>query len=287
MEWDGIARSRQTRTMKRAIICSSHTISGVMPGSVPASRHSLRHRLEALEAAGYRGYWLHFRDYLEQRKAGFSDAATRSLFDATEMRYRGVEFLTDWFLGTTEARQMEHAAFDAARAIGANVISAGADFQGRGFSRQHMVEAFKALCARAEDHGLSIGLEFVPWSDVPDLAAALDFMEPANAGLVVDAWHVFRGSTSLDELEKVPREKILCIQVNDAGSRVGSLAEDTQRRLLCGEGEFDLPAFVRAVRNTGSDVPLSVEIISPELAAMPLEEGARRTFASCENLSRL
>jgi len=131
---------------------------------------------------------------------------------------------------------------------------------------------------------MSIALEFVPWSDVPDVEAAMDFMEPSNAGLVVDSWHVFRGSTTLAQLEKIPAEKVLCIQVNDAGPTRGPLAEDTQHRLFCSEGEFDLPAFVASVRKTGAYIPLSVEIISPELAAMPLDEAARRSFAGAEFL---
>jgi len=258
-----------------------------MPGSVPASRHSLEVRLRALSSAGYQGYWFHFRDYLEQKAAGLTDGEIKSLFDAAGMEHRGVEFLTDWFLDTADARQMEDAAFAAARAIGADVLSVGADFQGRGLSLSYMVEAFEALCARAAEHGLSVGLEIVPWSNVPDLKTALEFMGPVNAGLVIDAWHVFRGSATLDELETLPQEKILCIQVNDAGPQVGSLPEDTQRRLLCGEGEFDLPAFVQALRKTGSEAPLSVEIISPELAAMPLEDAARRTFDSAASLAEI
>lgn len=273
-----LGRARTLARMKQALICSSHTISGVMPGSVPASRHPLERRLNALSSAGYAGYWFHFRDYLEQRAAGLDDAAISALFDAAGMRYRGVEFLGEWFTDTEEARSMEQAAFAAARAIGASTLNVGADFQGRGFSRKHMVQAFARLCRRAEQQGLSVALEFVPWSDVPDFSAALDFMEPANAGIVIDAWHVFRGATALNELERVPAPKILCIQVNDAGPARGPLPEDTQRRLFCGEGEFKLEAFIAALRKTGTQVPLSVEVISREVASMPLEEAARRSF---------
>lgn len=269
---------RQISGMKNALMCSFHTISGVMPGSASASRHSLEQRLAALSSAGFAGYWFHFRDYLEQRAAGRDDAAIAALFDQAGIRYRGVEFLGDWFIETEEARDMEQAAFSAARAIGAGILNVGADFHGRGFARSHMVEAFARLCARAEDQGLAVALEFVPWSDVPGLSAALDFMEPANAGIVIDAWHVFRGTTTLAELSQIPAEKILCIQVNDAGPAEGPLPEDTQRRRFCGEGDFDLKGFICALRQTGTETPLSVEVIAREVAAMPLEAAARRSF---------
>jgi sugar phosphate isomerase/epimerase len=284
MDRDMNSSRRQSSGMKNALLCSFHTISGVMPGSAIASRHPLEQRLAALSRAGFAGYWLHFRDYLEHRAASRDDAAIGALFDEAGIRYRGVEFLGDWFIETEEARAMEQAAFAAARAIGASVLNVGADFQGRGFARSHMVEAFARLCARAQDQGLAVALEFVPWSDVPDLRAALDFMEPANAGIVIDAWHVFRGTTKLAELSQIPADKILCIQVNDAAPVEGPLPEDTQRRRFCGEGEFDLQAFISALRKTGTETPLSVEVISREVAAMPLEAAARRSFDTAASL---
>ncbi len=268
--------------MARVFMCSSHTISGVMPGGPEVSRHALEARLAACAAAGYEGFWLHWRDYREQLANGVSAGLLRALFDRHGMAHRGVEFLTDWFVdGDGAAREAEALAFDAATAIGAGVVNVGADFLGRGFSRRHMIERFAGLCARAADRGLSIALEFAPWSDAPDVAAALDFMAPANAGLAIDAWHVFRGETSLAQIRSLPPEKILCAQINDATEHaVGPLAEDTRRRLFCGEGAFDLTGFAAALDAAGAAAPFSVEIISPAVAAMPLEEAARRSYAT-------
>lgn len=270
----------------REFMCSSHTISGVMPGSAVASRHRLQDRLGALEAAGYSGYWLHFRDYLEQKAAGLDDDRLQALFDRHGMRHRGVEFLTGWFLpGDLTAQEAEHAAFAAANAIGASVVNVGADFSGRGLPRREMLAHFAALCARAADRGLNIALEIVPWSDVPDVEAALDFLRPENAGLVVDSWHIFRGGVPLSELARIPPERILCVQVNDAAAQpVGALTEDTLRRKLCGEGTFDLAGFTAALDRAGVGVPLSVEIISAEMAALPVEEAARVSLATARRM---
>src|SRR5690606_26506717 len=112
--------------------------------------YPLDQRLRAISAAGYVGYWLHFRDYLEQRAQGLDDSAINAQFDETGMRYRGIEFLSDWFVDTVEAGRQQDAAFAAGRAIGATILNVGADFQGRGFSRAHMVQAFEKLCQRAQ-----------------------------------------------------------------------------------------------------------------------------------------
>lgn len=273
----------------RDFMCSSHTVSGVMPGGPAAARHALEARLSACASAGYAGYWLHWRDYLEQRAAGLDDAALRDLFDRHGMRHRGVEFLTGWFLpGDEAAAAAERAAFDAAAAIGAGAVNVGADFQGRGIPRREMVAHFERLCARAADRGLAVALEFVAFSDVPDVRTALDFLAPPNAGLVVDCWHLFRGETPLADLALIPAGKIFCVQVSDAAAAPsGPLAEDTLDRLPCGDGAFDLAGFAAAVDRHAPGVPISVEIISPRYAAMSAAEaavgsvrGARAVFAA-------
>lgn len=262
-------------------MCSFHTTSGVMPGSPAASRFPIGDRLAACAEAGYRGYWLHWRDYLEQRGRGVSDAALRRLFDGAGMRHRGVEFLTGWFLEDDAAGAAERAAFDAANAIGAEIVNVGGDFTGQGPGRAAMLDRFAALCGRAAARGLRIGLEIVPWSDVPDVAAALDYLGPDNAGIVIDTWHVFRGRIDLAELKRIPAGRVFCVQVNDAAAvQVGSLAQDTARRLLCGEGSFDLAGFAALADAAGWTCPYSVEIISPDLAALSAAESSRASFVS-------
>jgi sugar phosphate isomerase/epimerase len=268
----------------RDLMCSSYTTSDVMPGGPVASRHGLDDRLAACAAAGYLGYWLHWRDYLEQREAGVSDGAMHALFNHHGQRHRGVEFFSDWFVdGDAAAANAEARSFDAANAIGAGTVNVGADFAGRGFSLEHLVERFGSLCNRAAERGLRVGLELVAWSDVADVGTALHFLGPRNAALVIDAWHIFRGRVPLADLARIPTDRVSCIQVSDAAGAVqGTLADETRRRLFCGEGVFDLAAFYKATERF--DVPVSVEIISEAVVRMPLAEAARK---SCETARQL
>jgi sugar phosphate isomerase/epimerase len=268
----------------RDLMCSFHTTSGVMPGGPVASRHGLAERLAACAAVGYRGYWLHWRDCEAQRRAGMSDAAMRALFDRHGQRHRGVEFFSDWFVdGDAAAAVAEARSFDAAGAIGADTVNVGADFAARGFPLEHMVERFGSLCDRAAERGLRVGLELVAWSNVSDVGTALRFLRPRNAALVIDAWHVFRGGVPLADLARIPADRVSCIQVSDAAEATqGPLADDTRRRLFCGDGVLDLPAFLEATERF--EAPVSVEIISEEVARLPLAEAAR---ISCETARRL
>ena len=271
------------------LICSSHTISGVMPGGPDASRHGFAERVAAASAAGYRGMCLHVRDLAAQARAGFSFERMRDILEAHGMTEISLEFLTGWFLDGPAAapfREDEATAFTAARTLGARSVNVGADFQNRGLRCDLMRRHFRALCDRAGEAGLAVALEFVPWSDVPDVKTALSMIDGSgNAGLVVDSWHVFRGGIPLSDLRRIPGGRILSIQINDAAAGVcGTLAEDTLRRLPCGEGVFDLAGFLDALDAAGASVPPSVEIIAPEFAALDLGAACARSAAGARRL---
>lgn len=266
--------------MARDFVCSSHTISGVAPGGPVASRHLFAARVAACAAAGYSGMCLHFRDYLANRAAGLSDAAMRDLLDKGGMRHRSVEFLADWFTMSAAARANEAAAFAAARAFGASVLNVGPDL-GTGLTPPAVMRtAFRAVAARAEAQGLSLALEIVAWGNVRDVATALEIVEGIeNAGVVVDIWHVMRAGIPLADIAAIPASRILAVQINDADpAEPADLAQDTLERRLCGEGGWDLAAFVGAVRRPGYAGPLSVEVISTALQRMDVAEAARRSL---------
>ncbi|WP_432283438.1 sugar phosphate isomerase/epimerase [Aminobacter sp. BA135] len=272
----------------REFICSSHTISGVMPGSPVASRHGFAERIEACGVAGYSGMCLHFRDYAEQRARGFGDGELRAILDAHGMKHVSVEFLTDWFMDGEAghvSRRNEETAFRAAAAFGAKVINVGPDLGERGISLETMQRKFRDLCGRAVEHGFSIALELVAWGNVRDVDTALAIIgDIPNAGLVIDSWHVFRAGVPLADLRRIAANRILCVQVNDAGKvPVGQRSAETMNRSLCGQGAFDLSAFAATLDDMGVAAPFSVEVISPELAALDLNEAAKISFDAARN----
>ncbi|CAN7376415.1 sugar phosphate isomerase/epimerase [Aminobacter aminovorans] len=267
----------------REYICSSHTISGVIPGSPVASRHGFAERVEACAEAGYTGMCLHFRDYAEQRARGFGDGELRAILDAHGMKHVSVEFLTDWFMDGEAgliSRRNEETAFRAAAAFGATVVNVGPDLGERSVPLETMQLKFRELCGRAAEHGLTIALELVAWGNVRDVDTALAIMgDIPNAGLVIDSWHVFRADVPLADLRRIPADKILCVQVNDADKvPTGQRSTETMNRRLCGQGGFDLAGFAATLDALGVSVPLSVEVISPDLAALDLNEAAKTSF---------
>ncbi|MCW2613429.1 MAG: Xylose isomerase protein barrel [Frankiales bacterium] len=135
-----------------------------------------------------------------------------------------------------------------------------------------VAEAFGVLCDRAADIGAQVHLEFIPMTEVADLATAWAIVQAAdraNGGILFDTWHFFRGRPDYDVLRSVPGERIFAVQIDDALAEPrADLREDTLNRLLPGDGDFDLPRVVAELHRTGGLRWVGPEVISPVLAAM-------------------
>jgi sugar phosphate isomerase/epimerase len=133
--------------------------------------------------------------------------------------------------------------------------------------------------------GASVALEFLPFTPLRDIAGTRELIRQAetpDAGVMVDTWHFFYGPDDWSDLEALPLEEIAYVQFNDHPGRLSDdwMYETTQRRVLPGEGEFDLERFCAVMRAKGYDRPVSVEIISEALRALPPAEFAARVYAA-------
>jgi sugar phosphate isomerase/epimerase len=144
---------------------------------------------------------------------------------------------------------------------------------------EEVAERFGLLCDRAAGFGAQVHLEFIPMTGIADLATAWAVVEQAgreNGGIVFDTWHFFRGDPDYAVLDRVPGDRIFAVQVDDALAEPrDDLREDTQHRLLPGEGSFDLPRVIGALDRIGALRWVGPEVISPTTAAMPPTEAAR------------
>jgi sugar phosphate isomerase/epimerase len=155
-------------------------------------------------------------------------------------------------------------------AIGQATSDLGLDEVGRRFGR---------FCDRAAAFGAQVHLEFIPMTAIPDLAAAWAVVGGAghrDGGILFDTWHFFRGHPDFALLDRIPGERIFAVQIDDAEAEArGSMREDTQHRLLPGDGSFDLPRVVAALDRIGALRWVGPEVISPSTEAMAPVDAAR------------
>lgn len=149
-------------------------------------------------------------------------------------------------------------------------------------------DSYARLCEVLAPYGMTADLEFMPWTAVPDAASALRVVRragtPANAGILVDALHVGRSRTTLDDVRAIPRSLLHYAQICDAEAGTHFSTEQmvhTARceRLLPGEGSIDLRGLFQALPQ---DLPVSVEVIhlQREAAHSPDDWAARCLAAS-------
>ena len=154
------------------------------------------------------------------------------------------------------------------------------------------MESFAGLCQRAADYGLLVHLEFMPWTQVGSVLDALAIVEEAgspNGGIMLDTWHHFRSSVSTpDLLARVPAEKILACQLNDAPAQAepDPIQETLHRRRLPGEGDISLLEVLRYLRDGGSPAPLGIEVFSDDLLGQAPEAVASACAESLRNILR-
>ena len=234
-------------------------------------------RVRAAAAAGYDGIGLRAENYWA---AGLDDAAMLAIAEQHGVRILEVEYLTGW--GTAadrdEAQQAkERTVFHMARAFGVRHLNAGLLEQ---LPLDAVVGEFAALCERAGPD-LTVALEFMPYSGVPDLATAWRIVQRVpNAGLIVDGWHWARAGQQVAELDDVPAERIISVQLCDVRAEPMEplRAESLGHRLPPGQGYGDTVGMVRALTDHGvAPAVMTVEVISDELVARGVDVAAQVT----------
>ena len=145
-------------------------------------------------------------------------------------------------------------------------------------------ENFARLGALARPFGVTLMLEPITYCAVATPAAALALIASSgvpNAGLLVDALHLFRAGATPAEVAAVPPALIPYAQICDAPLAAPPMAERRAEaigdRRLPGEGELPLAALLRALP---PGIPLSVEAPDRRLLAVPPAERAKRAHAA-------
>lgn len=280
--------------LRPKLIATCWTIAGdIVPDTADnVSRWPLEDRIDAAARAGYDGIGFWLGDLLQWRDQGKGYADLRAHLSDAGLRIVELEFLADWFThGERRARSDEARAelFRAADALGARHMKVMPPFGGKGWDGGWLAEQFAGLCADAARHGLIIGMEMIPFSDLPNLPSSLDMVaraDAANGGLLIDIWHVVRSGGTVADAGEVPLRFIKAVELCDADRVMhGSITEDTMHhRRLCGMGDFDLAGFIGALDHAGYDGPFGVEILSRSFRKLPLEDAAGTSFATAAAL---
>lgn len=255
--------------------------------------HDFRTRVEIAANAGFTGMGFWHADILEiRRKYSFQDM--KQILDANGIVDIEVEWLLDWFC--TGARRAASDAtrallLDAAEVLRARHIKIG-DLGNDCAGVAEMTEAFAPLCRQAAERGTNVLFELLPaqFSRAPSLDQALAITRgggAGNGGIMLDNLHLQRCGIGPDEMaRKLKASDLMGVEINDGTLAVPVKFEDSvvNKRLLPGDGEFDIAGFLRAVWSLGYDGPIGVEVLNEYIRKWDLNTAAAEAFAKTQRV---
>lgn len=117
----------------------------------------------------------------------------------------------------------------------------------------------------SETYGLAPVLEFFPWTNVPDLRAAVQVVTATGnprIGVLLDTLHFDRSQSALDDIDTVDRHRLPFVHLCDAPVRASYTTDELlhtarSERLPPGKGSIDLRAILGRLPE---DIPVTLEI---------------------------
>jgi sugar phosphate isomerase/epimerase len=252
-------------------------------------------RVAAAADAGFAGIGLFVEEYARLRdEEGRTPGDIKAQLNDHGLVLSDIETVRGWAdddgQPSEQCRRLEGLAYEMADEIGARYMQAIGSYPG---TLDQAAAAFGALCDRAAEHELLVGIEWLPFTNIATAADAQSIVERAgrpNGGYCADIWHHRRGANDDEMIRALEPERVFAIQMNDGPMRpdLDDYKEDCMLfRVSPGEGEFDAVAFVRILAEMGVQSPISLEVCSSQLwdaaaadAARLAADGMRRVLAA-------
>ena len=245
--------------------------------------YSFAERIAAASRAGFRELSLWLMSIDEARAELGSLEAVKALLDEHNLRATSLELLHAW----PGARQGEHMAelevMQAAAEVFQPELVMVACMDEILIDESVACDNLREQCRALAGEPWKLAFEFLPWTAVPDIAAARRIVESVaedNLGYVLDTWHFARAGLDYAALAEIPGDRIHFIQASDAAAQAGEniLVETLGHRLPPGEGVVDWPRLLSILEANAVDCPIGTEMFSDAVKAMPLDEASQYLY---------
>ena len=154
---------------------------------------------------------------------------------------------------------------EAAAELGATCLTVSGDDP----LHDRLLGNFAGLCELAQGFGIRVDMEFMRWREIGSLEQALAIISQAgqaNAGVLVDALHLYRSGGSAQALAAANPAWLNALQLCDAPlaapPEAGIIAEAREGRLPPGQGELPLLELLHVL---APKTAISVEMPMPKL----------------------
>ena len=143
------------------------------------------------------------------------------------------------------------------------------------------------------DQGVRFGLEYIgtptlrrkpKHSFIHTMAEARELfaeVQQRNVGMVLDSWHWFTATDSVNDILALQPSEIVAVDMNDAPAGVPLDEQlDNRRELPCATGVIDMAGFASALVKIGYDGPARAEPFNQALNALEDNDACAQTIAA-------
>jgi len=206
---------------------------------------------------------------------------------------KGDPDLNAWIEGLFDIDMVE--ALEIGAALGAQAAVAVPFFDEGSIPNDRLIQDFARFCDIAAGYGIEIHIEFIPFWGLRDLPAVWQIVSAAdreNSGIVVDTWHLQKGSRDfrrdMDLLRAIPGKFLQHVQMADAdlAAYADTLAGDVMFRKFPGEGELEIAEMLSIIMEKGHLRSLGPEVVNANLADMTTREIGERAGATTRAMLR-
>ncbi len=239
-------------------------LSTLLPDPMSADADELVAAMATAAAVGFDGVSLWTLHHLVAARAGIDLAAVAA---ASGLAAPVVEAMAGWANARDDSTVRGDADFaiQVAEAMGASIAVAVClepELTDAAVTGDNLALA----AAMAADAGITVAVEFLPWSGVPTLAAAVELIERSgadNVGVLLDTWHWERQPGGPDEatLASLDAAAIPLLQISDTGAPMEDMyTEATTARRVPGDGGVDFGRLFEVLAGIGADPVVSPEV---------------------------
>ncbi len=248
-------------------------------GTIRDYNLTLREEFEIARAAGYRSVeiWIdRLADYSRDGKTEFAPrklAELRKYLDGEGLRVEGGIGFATWIMNEPERRaagldELKRQA-EALAAIGCACVAAPAagPWNEKIEGIETIAERYRAVLEVCEPFGVRPLLEL--WGASPTLSKLSDGLaicaetERADAGLLLDAYHLYRGGNSFSGLNLVAGSCMPIFHLNDYPATPPREETKDSDRVFPGDGIAPLRAILATLLKNGFNGALSLELFNP------------------------
>ena len=157
-----------------------------------------------------------------------------------------------------------------AKELSCRYLIACPSFSHRGFSasEQQGVEYFIELLNIGKEIGVMPSIEFMGQTGqintVDSCLSFLNKVDEPDAKMVVDAYHLWKGSGTIDDFKKVKLEQISVLHISDADPDISRCNHWDRHRVIPTHGCIDLNRFVSICHSIGYDGDICVGVYNPK-----------------------